>query len=382
LKGSTFRRCACRNPETGKQYGRSCPKFNQKRHGVWNLRQELPPEIVEGKEVRRTFRRGGYESAAKAQEDLDKIRALLAIPDAEDSDGQQRIGALLAKIASDKLPIPEVEATRRKLHAGVDLRSDMTVGQWLETWLAAKRTRRTTTRGYASHIKNHLTPRIGHIRLDRLNVGHVQEMFGAIKDHNEVIVAENEARHAQVARCTPGKAGAPNARERERLSAERAVLAGMPPFRRPTGPATRQRIRSTLRAALNAAIARQLIVFNAAEHVELDSGKRPKPLLWTDERVRRWRETGEIPGPVMVWMPPQLGAFLDEAEDDRLYAAFHLIAFRGLRRGGRRWARSGWTSTWKRPCSLRRRRSSRTDGGPTSRRPRPTGAPRPSTSTA
>lgn len=161
------------------------------------------------KEVRRTFRRGGYESATKAQEDLDKIRALLAIPDAEDSDGQQRIGALPAKIASDRLPIPEVEATRRKLHAGIDLRSDVTVGEWLETWPAAKKTRPTTTRGCASHIKNHLMPRIGHIRLDRLNVGHVQEMFDAIKDHNEVIVAENEARRAQVARCTPGKARAP-----------------------------------------------------------------------------------------------------------------------------------------------------------------------------
>jgi integrase len=56
-------------------------------------------------------------------------------------------------------------------------------------------------------------------------------------------------------------------------------------------------------------------------------------LLWTDERVARWRETGVKPGPVMVWTPAQLGAFLDAAESDRLYALFHLIAYHGLRRG-------------------------------------------------
>jgi len=42
----------------------------------------------------------------------------------------------------------------------------------------------------------------------------------------------------------------------------------------------------------------------------------------------------------MVWTPVQLGAFLDVAAQHRLYALFHLIAFRGLRRGegcGARW---------------------------------------------
>ena len=35
----------------------------------------------------------------------------------------------------------------------------------------------------------------------------------------------------------------------------------------------------------------------------------------------------------MVWMRVQLGAFLDIAAQHRLYALFHLLAFRGLRRG-------------------------------------------------
>jgi hypothetical protein len=56
----------------------------------------------------------------------------------------------------------------------------------------------------------------------------------------------------------------------------KAAIAEMEPYRRIVGPATRQRARSTLRAALNAAIAQQLITFNPAAHVELEAGKRPK----------------------------------------------------------------------------------------------------------
>jgi integrase len=114
----------------------------------------------------------------------------------------------------------------------------------------------------------------------------------------------------------------------------------MPPFRQANGPATRQRIRSTLRAALNAAIAQQLITFNPASHVSLETGRRPKALVWTEERIEHWQRTGEKPSPVMVWTPEQTGRFLDQAVDDRLYTLFHLIAFRGLRRGeacGQRW---------------------------------------------
>jgi integrase len=329
VKGSTFRRCHCRD-ENGKLLSGACPKLKQKRHGTHSVRQELPPR-EDGK--RRSFTRGGYDSAAKAQADLDKIRALLAIPAEGDSEGRTRIADLLEKVAKEKLPIPEAEETRRKLKGGVDLRSDMTVADWLDAWLASKKTRKTTTNGYASHIKVHLKPRLGHLPLDRLNVGHVQAMFDAIKDENDVITAENAARREQVARCKPGKVGAPTTQERKRLLAERAKLAQMKPFRKVTNAATRQRIRATLRTALNAAIARQLITFNAAEHVELDSGKRPKALLWTDQHVARWKRTGEIPSAVMVWTPQQLGQFLDVAEGHRLYAIYHLIAFRGLRRG-------------------------------------------------
>ncbi|MFF9339389.1 tyrosine recombinase XerC [Streptomyces sp. NPDC014773] len=330
MKGSTHRRCYCRDPHTGKPLGKNCPKLTSRKHGSYSIRQELPPR-EDG--TRRSFSRAGYETLKEAQADLDHVRSLLALADAHDPDSLQRLIALLEEIAAEKAPLPEIEETRRRLRAGLGLRGSLTVGEWLDSWFASKKRRRTTLNGYASHIRVHLKPRIGHIRLDRLNVGHLVEMFDGIADDNEVIAAENQARREQVARCKPSKPGRPVASERARIAAERAKLAEMKPFRKITGPATRQAVRRTLRAALNSAIAQQLITFNPAAHVELESGKRPKPLLWTDERVRRWRETGEIPGPVMVWTPQQFGAFLDAAEQDRLYAVFHLMGTRGLRRG-------------------------------------------------
>ena len=77
---------------------------------------------------------------------------------------------------------------------------------------------------------------------------------------------------------------------------------------------------------------RRLIPFNPGAFVELATGKRPKAVLWTDERVLEWRRTGKRPK-VAVWTPEQTGAFLDYASGDRLYALDHLVTFRGLRRG-------------------------------------------------
>jgi len=326
--GSVYRRCECRDGD-GKLLSNTCPQLKKKSHGSVALRQELPPD-AEG--TRRTFRRTGYKRVTEAQGDLSRLQAILDLP-GDDTDAQLRVGDLLADISKRRANIPEASEVSRKLGVGIPLDGKMTVGDLLDQVMANKKTRITTNRGYNSHVRVHLKPALGHLRLDRLGVGHVEDMFNAIDDRNDVIAAENAARRAQVARCKRGKPGAPKASERAQLAAERATLAEMPPFRRITGPATKQAVRRTLRMALNKAIAKQLITFNAASHVELDPAARPKGLLWTAERVARWRETGQKPGPVMVWTPAQLGEFLDEAEADRLYAFFHLTAHHGLRRG-------------------------------------------------
>ena len=62
-------------------------------------------------------------------------------------------------------------------------------------------------------------------------------------------------------------------------------------------------------------------------------------MVWTAGRVAEWERTGIRP-PVAVWTPAQTARFLNAIRDHSLYAAYHLIALRGLRRGevaGLRW---------------------------------------------
>lgn len=326
--GGITRRCECRGTD-GKLLGPACPQAGKKNHGALRLRLSIPPG-EDGK--RRAFQRNGYQRTKEADADLSRLTAILDLVKGDETDARI-VGDYLADLSRTRAPIPEPAVVQRKLGVGVALDSKTTVGEYLDRWMARKKTRTTTNNAYRSHIRVHLKPRIGHIRLDRLSVAHLEAMFDAIADESDVIRAENEARREQAARCKWGRPGTPPASERPRLAAERARLAEMKPFRKTTGPATRQAIRRTLRAALNKAIAEGAITFNAASHVELTTAHRPKGLLWTDERVAYWRETGEVPSPVMVWTPAQLGAFLDAAEGHRLYAGYHLISHHGLRRG-------------------------------------------------
>ncbi|MFD7538121.1 tyrosine-type recombinase/integrase [Streptomyces sp. NPDC059819] len=328
MKGSTYRRCSCRDPKTGKELGSSCPKRNSRNHCTYSIRQELPPHD-DGS--RRSFARGGYSSLKAAQADLDHVRALLGLVEADDSEGIQLVAEMLAEVSGEKLPLPDVEETRRRLKAGQDLVGSLTVAEWLDRWLAGKRIRKSGISRYETDIRVHLKPHIGHRRLDRLRVSHLSEMFTAIADGNAEVLEQNAQRRAAVEElATIPWQGAEN---RARRKALKAALDAMPAFRRVTGPATRQHVKATLRASLNDAIGQQIITFNPAAHVEIDPVRKPKALVWTDERVAKWEQTGEKPSPVMVWTPEQTGAFLDFVAGDRLYAMWHLIAFRGLRRG-------------------------------------------------
>src|SRR5258708_28416486 len=89
---------------------------------------------------------------------------------------------------------------------------------------------------------------------------------------------------------------------------------------------------------------------NVAWLVELPSGDRPKPLVWTDERVRAWEHDfdqrladarerangGRVspldiwvstppPSPVMVWTPAQTQGFLAPAARHPLPPLWRLI---------------------------------------------------------
>lgn len=335
--GTVTRRCSCRNPETGKNYGNSCPKRASRRHGTWSISHELASR-EDGS--RRKFRRSGFTSSSTATQELRKVSALLAIPSDDDESGKLAISDLLESCAREKRPLPDYDETRRRYATGQTLNADITVAEWLDEWLAGKkRLRPTSLTRYECDVRNHLKPHIGSLRLDRLRVAHLDAMFEAINEANAEIIEQNALRRAALKelQSIPWK-GKEN---RARRKALKEAIAQMPPFRKTTGINSQHTIKRTLRASLNTAIAQQIIPpFNAAAHVELAPAARAKALVWTPERVRRWERTGEVPSPVMVWTPEQTGTFLDRIASHRLYVLWHLIAFRGLRRGeacGLRW---------------------------------------------
>jgi integrase len=192
----------------------------------------------------------------------------------------------------------ELDSAKAKIGRGADVTGVLT-GLYLTEWLAAKQDiRPATRRSYTGHLTHHLIPHLGHRRLDALRVEHVAEMLAAVQG----------------------------------------------------GDATRQRVRATLRCALSDAMRQCLVTVNVASLVKLPAGKRPRALVWTIEREARWRDAVAThvaagkplidarelvarPSPVMVWRPDHLGKFLDTAAGHPLYALYHLIAFRGLRRG-------------------------------------------------
>ena len=178
---------------------------------------------------------------------------------------------------------------------------DMATGEWLVFWLEEKRrasgasaggrkVAATTARGYASHLELYLLPGLGDVPLQALTPRHIADVFEQM----------------ETGRLAPS---------------------------RPLSRASVRRVYATLRSALNAAVKQGRLERNPALLVDLAAGARPRAQVWTPERVTMWQRTGRRPSPVMVWTPQQTGAFLDSATGDPLYAIYHLIALRGLRRG-------------------------------------------------
>jgi integrase len=97
---------------------------------------------------------------------------------------------------------------------------------------------------------------------------------------------------------------------------------------RPLTDARIRRVHAVLRASPNDAG----LPVNPAAQVRFGKQRKARPLLWTGARVERWRETGEVPGKVMVWTAAQCGAFLDSVEGQRIYVLYHVAAYYGLRR--------------------------------------------------
>src|SRR4051794_36521804 len=272
MKGSTFKRCGCRDPETGKQLGSRCPRLRRRTHGKWWARYDVPGP-------------------------RDRRRSQAAIgPFSTEREAQAALAGVVDRISRGTY----VEINRQ------------TLDDYLDQWLSGKVRLKSGTRlSYETHIRLYLKPGLGHHELAALRDYHFEELYAAMR---------------LIGRLPEGQRPSPMLR---RLLDARTDT---PQARRPLSPARIRRVHSTVMSALNNAVRRRRLAHNPAQHVELRSGRAPRALVWTEERVALWRRTGRRPSPVMVWTPSQTVAFLDAAGADRLYPLWHLVAHRGLRR--------------------------------------------------
>jgi Phage integrase, N-terminal SAM-like domain len=263
-----YRACSCRDPDSGLLLGPACPKLGQKGHGAWYARYETP----RGADGRRRPRIGPYATKKAASEAL------------ADALGRVRQGA---HIEDRRTTFGDYLARR------------------LRWWQAEPELKPSTLTSYREAIDLYFRPGLGHVRLTDLRDSHFRDLYAAMRAINR-----------------PERQGGPDELLR-RLTEARATARHLPgrlASTRPLSEARIRRVHAVTLSALSSAVPHTL-PYNPAAAVKL-GGKRgarkARPLLWTEPRVQRWRETGEIPAPVMVWTAAQCGAFLDslEASDD------------------------------------------------------------------
>jgi integrase len=282
VKGSITRRCYCKDPQTGKEMGARCPDLKSSKHGEWEYRDRLPTSTG-----RRSYRRAGHRTRKDAESYRDHVYQLLDLAKG-DAESLARIGDLVFRTKRGA-QLSAVEDVRRRLGVGGELDRSLTVGQWLEQWLAGKRKLRdSTARGYRQHVDHYLSPLLGHLPLDRLSEGHISDMFDLIGEWNDEIALAREEGRAPV------------------LDGDVRQRSGH------VGIATQRRVYATLRTALNAAWRARRVDVNVALFVEMPA---------------EYRE------PRLVWSPEQVGHFLDFTADHRLGSLYRLILLHGPRRG-------------------------------------------------
>ncbi|MFE2581402.1 tyrosine-type recombinase/integrase [Streptomyces sp. NPDC059378] len=302
------------NQKTG-HLEKNCLKLKRRDHGSWYYSIELPPG-PDGKRQPRA-KKGGFRTKADAA--------------------------------------AAAEKTWKLAENGVDVLNEETFADYLRRWFAKRvDLKRSTRKSYEDHIDRIFIPYLGATKLLSLRTRHLQSMFEKLWADNETH-AENRrkanlALAAERAAYTAWKDHEERPRPRELRAAWQDAKAALREARalprHITGPGTQSKILNALSSALQDAVTEKAISENWAKHVVLPKHVRPKPLVWTSARIEAWRQTGEKPSKVMVWMPEQIGEFLDAVAEHRMYPMFHLMVFRGLRRGeavGLPWAETDLT---------------------------------------
>jgi integrase len=283
-KWSTPKRCYCKDSDTGKDLGRTCPKLTQRHHGTFGYGTRIPTS-----KGQRELRRFGFATKTKADEAANHAWDLIGLGHS-DKKTRARIGDLIFEKTARGGELPSVEDVRRRLGLGQDLDSSETFGDAWRAWLAG---RRKIRRGYARNLeqlgRHWLLPVLADIALERVNGEHCAAVFERVEMFNEEIEAAREGKR-------------------------KPVLTGDVRVRpKHCGIATQHRIFAALRVFLNHQWKRaHKITFNPVYAVELESETRAASLVWT---------------------PAQVADFLDYTADHRLSFLWRLALLRGFRRG-------------------------------------------------
>jgi hypothetical protein len=298
VKGSVYRRCGCRDPETRRPLGQKCPDLKKRGHGGWYFRYDAP--ALPG-QTRRRPEFGPFETKKRAEEELT---------------------AELARVGRGA-PVTDRSVLAR---------------DYLDTWLAGKK-RRLKPDTYTSYVEAcelYFKPGVGHLRLVELRDRHLQDLVTAMTQINEPL-PDDEKPSEMLRRLIAVRA-----------DDTRKILLGGEPRRKkatkPLSPARIEREFAVIRAALGDAIPSKLLI-NPFDGVVLPRVDKAKPLVWTPAREARFREelgkriaTAEKiaddkdrvlttverqamwaakdlrPVPSIVWMPAHAGEFADYLE--------------------------------------------------------------------
>jgi integrase len=251
-----------------------------------------------------------------------RSQVLLAIPWSLPG-GRARPGSARGKLAPGEGPGHIVITAKPQPDRSVDLAvPGEHLDRRLRWWESEGEIKPSTLASYREACEVYLRPGLGHLRLVDLRGEHFRDLYAAMRLINRS-AAEGDTSDML-----------------RRLLAARASRDGK---RVSTRPLTAARIRrvAAVASSVLADLVPETLPANPAAGVKTGRHRRVKPLLWTPPRVSRWRQTGEVPGRVMVWTREQCGMFLDSIEGERLYALYHLAAYFGLRRSelcGLMWA--------------------------------------------
>ena len=309
MKGTVYKQCWCRDPETGNKLHTRCPDINKKGHGAWYYRYEAPRAPGEN---RRQPVGGPFPTKAECEKELAKEIA--------------RTGG--GGAAADR---------------------NVKVGPYLEAYQAGKVNQKPRTRETdADAFRLYWIPALGHMRVAEVRKRHAEDVLREMLKINRDEESPSETlRRMLLARSDDERRVLAEGEKRHRKST------------RPLSPARVARMFAPFRAAMRTAVP-SLVSVSPCTGVELPRGLKVKAVAWTgpreaayraemDRRLRTaeaakgkplttverqgiWQVPGLRPSKVTVWLPFHSLEFLNSADGDRMYPLWRLAMFCGLRR--------------------------------------------------